>query len=125
VRRENSVSDICFTLSEKWQTIVPEELIWLTLEQFKRDDLLEKYAELSGNFGGLNRREAIKKIGLTSLIVLIRVMRLQLADRMLSEFVQRVVQAIQSYPNDVAAIVQRLERAVRVSFSATLSVTVL
>lgn len=67
---KRSVSDICFTLSENWQTIVSAELIWLTLEQFKRDDLLEKTTEFSGNFDGLSRREAVKKIGLTSLIAL-------------------------------------------------------
>lgn len=67
---KKTVSDIRFILSEKWQTIIPEELIWLTLEQFKRNDLLEKAAEFPFNFGGLNRREAVKKVGLASLIAL-------------------------------------------------------
>jgi len=45
-----------------------EELIYLALEQFKKENLLEKDAEFLSPFNGLSRREVVKKVGLDSMI---------------------------------------------------------
>lgn len=66
----NSTTDISNLAGEKLQTSVAEELVWLTLDQFKRNNLLEKGAEFEIEFGGLNRRELVRKVGLASIIAL-------------------------------------------------------
>ena len=67
---KSSPQQISCRLTEKLKTPIPEDLIWLALEQFKREDLLTKNAEFEINFGGLNRRQIIKKIGLASMVML-------------------------------------------------------
>ncbi len=66
----NSVSDISENLCERLKMIVSEELVWLALEQFKRDDLLEKSAAFEIEFAGLTRRQVIKNIGFGSMVAL-------------------------------------------------------
>ncbi len=66
----NSVSDISRLMSRELKMNVPEELIWLALDRLKRDDLLERSPEFEINFGGLSRREVVKKVGLASMIAL-------------------------------------------------------
>lgn len=65
-----SVSEIALKLSEKFKSPIDEDFVWLALEQLKKDNLLENAAEVSTDFGGLSRREVIKKVGLGSLIAL-------------------------------------------------------
>jgi hypothetical protein len=64
------VSEISRRLSQKLKTKVPEELVWLAIDQFKRDRLLDESNPVEVDFSGLSRREVIKKIGLASMITL-------------------------------------------------------
>ena len=66
----NSVSDINRLISCELKMKVPEELIWLALDLLKKDDLLERNPEFEINYGGLTRREIVKKVGLATMIAL-------------------------------------------------------
>lgn len=57
-------------LSRKLKTPVTDELIWLAVEQLKKENLLENTGKLPKSFEGLSRREVIKKIGLASAVAL-------------------------------------------------------
>lgn len=67
---ENTISDISQKISGKLKTNVPEEFVWLALDGLKKDNLLEKSHSFEIKFNGSNRREIIKKVGLTSMIAL-------------------------------------------------------
>lgn len=66
----NSIADINRKLRKKLNINYSEELIWLALDQLKKNNLLENSSEIEINFGGLSRREAIRKVGLSSVIAL-------------------------------------------------------
>jgi hypothetical protein len=63
---KNSVSDIASLVGRQAGNDVTEDFVWLAIDQLNENDLLEKQVEV--NLGGLSRREAIKKIGLASMI---------------------------------------------------------
>jgi hypothetical protein len=67
---KNTVSDISKILSQKLKEHFSEDLVWLAVHQFKKDNLLIKNDDFFTPFDGLNRREIIKKIGLASIISL-------------------------------------------------------
>jgi hypothetical protein len=67
---QSSVSDITEQLSKKLTQPVTDELVWLALDQFKKDDLLSNGKDLEINFAGLSRRQVIRKIGFTSMLAL-------------------------------------------------------
>lgn len=64
---ENSVSDIKKQINNQLNASVSEDFVWLALEQFKKDNLLENANDIFIDFGGLSRREVIRRIGLSSL----------------------------------------------------------
>lgn len=47
---------------------LPEDVIFLTLDELKRNNLIQ--SEYVSPFGGMNRREVIKKVGLATMVVL-------------------------------------------------------
>ncbi len=63
-----SVSDIASVLASKTGKTVNEDLVWLAIDQLNENRLLEK--EIKASFAGQSRREAIKKIGMASVIAL-------------------------------------------------------
>lgn len=65
---KNSASDISKNLGRELKILVPEDLVWLAIDQLSKDNLLKE--EIRLNIGGLSRREAVKKIGLASMIAL-------------------------------------------------------
>lgn len=65
-----SVEEISAVVSKTLKSPVNEDLIWIALDQLKREKLLKNAHEFHIDFNGLSRREAIKKVGLTSLIAL-------------------------------------------------------
>jgi hypothetical protein len=66
-----SVREISGQLSRELKSPVPEDLIWVALEQLKKSNLLAAGEELEISFGGgLSRREAIRRVGLASVIAL-------------------------------------------------------
>ncbi|NNE97747.1 MAG: hypothetical protein HKN25_01870 [Pyrinomonadaceae bacterium] len=65
-----TVSEITAAMSAKLKTPVSEDLVWLALEELKKNDLLEDSDDLTDQFAGLTRREAVKKVGFASMIAL-------------------------------------------------------
>ncbi len=49
---------------------VSEDFVWFAVNQLEKENLLNKEDKFVNKFEGLNRREVIKKIGLTSLVAL-------------------------------------------------------
>lgn len=64
----NSVEAITELFGGASGAAVPEELIWLAIDQLSAKNLLEKQITLKAN--GQTRREVIKKIGLATVIAL-------------------------------------------------------
>jgi len=61
----NSVADIARIIEKQAAADAPDDLVWLAIDQLSENNLLEK--ELRANFG-TSRREAIKKIGMATMI---------------------------------------------------------
>lgn len=66
----NSVAEITTKLSKKFNHSINEDFVWLALERFKNDNLLANGEEISIDFGGLSRRDVIRRIGFASLVTL-------------------------------------------------------
>lgn len=65
---DNSVSEITKLFEKEIGSAVQEDLIWLAIDQLNEKNLLA--ASLASNFAGRSRREAIRKIGLATVIAL-------------------------------------------------------
>ncbi len=64
----NSVSDLADSFKTETGHNVPEDLIWLAIDQLNERNLLTKTAPLK--FAGQNRRDVLKKIGMASIVAL-------------------------------------------------------
>jgi hypothetical protein len=62
----NSVAEIADLVGKQAGNGVTEDFVWLAIDQLNENNLLEK--EVPVDMKGLSRREAIKKIGLASMI---------------------------------------------------------
>ena len=65
-----SVNEISEFVSKKLNSKGNEDLVWLALDQLKKEKLIENGAELNNGFEGMSRREVIRKVGLASAIAL-------------------------------------------------------
>jgi hypothetical protein len=65
-----SVSEISQAISKKLNEPANEDLVWLALDQLKQENLLENSDEIASGFNGMSRREAIRKVGLGTMIAL-------------------------------------------------------
>jgi len=65
---KNTVSDISQTMAQKLNASVPEDLVWLAIDQLSKDNLLER--EIQTKISGMSRREVIKKVGFASMVAL-------------------------------------------------------
>ena len=65
-----TVAEISDLMSKELKTLVSEDFVWLALDGLKKDGLLENADELANHFGGLTRREAVKRVGLASMVML-------------------------------------------------------
>jgi len=63
-------SEISDEISVQTKSLVSEEIVWLAVDQFQKDGLLETGLGDYEHFKGLSRREVIRKIGFTSAIML-------------------------------------------------------
>ena len=52
------------------RSVGSEDIVWLALEELKKEKLIDHAAKPSEKFAGMSRREVIKKIGLGSMIAL-------------------------------------------------------
>lgn len=66
----NTISEIASELSYKFNSPISEEFVWLALEQFRKDKLVENENEIAGLLDGLSRREIIRRVGLASVVML-------------------------------------------------------
>lgn len=67
---KNSVADITKLFGNQSGTSVPEDLVWLALDQLKEKNLIENTAEIVVDYNGMSRREVIRKVGLASVVAL-------------------------------------------------------
>ena len=67
---QKSVSEMSHELGKQLNFAPSEELVWLALDQLKKDNLLENEQRIPLMFNNLSRREVIRKVGLASLIAL-------------------------------------------------------
>lgn len=67
---KKSIAEISQHLKQKLNQPITEDLIWLALDSFKKDNLLEQSEQFEINFNGLSRRQVVKKIGLASMVML-------------------------------------------------------
>ncbi|MEK7725330.1 MAG: PqqD family protein, partial [Acidobacteriota bacterium] len=65
-----TITEIADLMSVKLKTLVSEELVWLTVYELKREDLLENDSETERFLNSVSRRELIRKAGLASMIAL-------------------------------------------------------
>lgn len=65
-----SVTEIADLMSVKLKTLVSEEFVWLTLNELKREDLLEIDSDNERFLNSVSRRELVKKAGIASMIAL-------------------------------------------------------
>jgi len=67
---DRPISQISSEMSKRLKTPVSEDLIWLAIDQLGKNDLIENAPDFAPKTGDLPRREAIRKIGFSSLIAL-------------------------------------------------------
>jgi hypothetical protein len=67
---EKNVSEISRELSQKLNSPANEDLIWLALDQLKKENLIENQEDFQIDFNGMSRRSVIKKVGLTVVVAL-------------------------------------------------------
>ena len=67
---KKSVTEISQSLTKKLKQPITEDVIWLALDGFKKDNLLENNDQFEINFNGMSRRQVIRKIGFASMIAL-------------------------------------------------------
>ena len=67
---KRNIPEISQALNKNLNQPITEDLIWLALNDFKKDNLLEESERVEINFNGLSRRQVIKKIGFASMIAL-------------------------------------------------------
>ncbi|MGH9932564.1 MAG: PqqD family protein [Pyrinomonadaceae bacterium] len=68
---ETSLADACSALSHDLETPVDEKLVWYAVDQFSKDNLLEKEIELPAFIiAGMNRRQMVRTLGLAAVIAL-------------------------------------------------------
>jgi hypothetical protein len=63
-----TVPEISQAVSKKFGATASDDMVWLALEQLKKDQLISN--EFQSTFSGLSRRAAIRKMGLASAIAL-------------------------------------------------------
>jgi hypothetical protein len=67
---KNTVAEISNLISKKLNQPVTEDLVWLALDGFKQDNLLENNEQVEIDFNNLSRRQVIRNIGLGSMVML-------------------------------------------------------
>lgn len=63
-----NVSEISQSISRKLNAPANEDLVWLALDQLKKEKLIANSEEIIPDFNGMSRRDVVKKIGFASLV---------------------------------------------------------
>ena len=67
---KRTVADINDLLGKQLKTQTDEDIVWFALDQLSKEKLIEPPVGLDSKFGGMSRRQVIKKIGLGSMVAL-------------------------------------------------------
>jgi hypothetical protein len=67
---DKSVSEISESISQKLNSPVDDDLVWLALDQLKNEKLITNEEEVVIDYNGISRREMIRKVGFASLVAL-------------------------------------------------------
>ena len=65
-----TIADINDAVGRQLSSKVNEDIIWLALDQLSKENLIRSEANIDHKFGGLSRRDIIKKVGLASMVAL-------------------------------------------------------
>lgn len=65
-----TVPEIANQISRQLKSPVTEDLVWMALDGLKKENLIENNFELTPPFGGLTRREVIRRVGFASMVTL-------------------------------------------------------
>ena len=65
-----TVADLVKIIRDKSGNQITTELIWLAIDQLKRENLLSNGEDIRPDFQGLSRRQMIRKVGLNSMVAL-------------------------------------------------------
>jgi hypothetical protein len=65
---KTAVSEIAKVIKRKTGSLVDEDFVWLALDGLRSNNLLAK--DVAINFGGLSRREVIKRVGRASVVAI-------------------------------------------------------
>jgi hypothetical protein len=63
------VSEIANSLTKKLNQTVPDELVWLAIDNLKKENLVSFDEDIPA-LSGINRREVIKRVGLATMVAL-------------------------------------------------------
>jgi hypothetical protein len=68
---ETTLAHVCSALSRDLETTVDEKLVWYAVDQFSKDNLLEKPLEPPAFvMAGMNRRQLVRTLGLAAVVAL-------------------------------------------------------
>ena len=66
---KTTLADACVALSRDLETPVDEKLVWYAVDQFSKDNLLEKDIELPAfMIPGMTRRQMVRTLGLAAVV---------------------------------------------------------
>ncbi len=65
-----TISEIADNLTQKLNSPINEEFVWLALDQLRKEKLVENETEISNLYEGTSRREVIKRVGLATVAAL-------------------------------------------------------
>jgi hypothetical protein len=67
---KRTITEINDLLGKQLDTQTDEDIVWFALDQLSKEKLIEPPVGLHSKFGGMSRRQVIKKIGVGSMIAL-------------------------------------------------------
>ncbi len=67
---DQTISEIADNLTQKLNSPISEEFVWLALEQLGKEKLVENNTQISRLYEGVSRREIIKRVGLATVVAL-------------------------------------------------------
>jgi hypothetical protein len=65
-----TVAEISDEMSKQLNDLVGEDLVYLALDELKKNNLLENSEEFTNYFAGMSRREVVKTVGLATMVAL-------------------------------------------------------
>ncbi len=67
---DKTISEIADILSAKFNSQINDEFVFLAIEQFHKENLVENFDEMHGLFSGFSRRAIIKRVGFATAVAL-------------------------------------------------------